>query len=166
MSLLVHFYHPTWCYCKFWISCFNIVAIYPTVRGSLTGFLQWQPFGSNIDIVWRMCNKFHGTKISHQFGIRIYFIPVNICSPRKSTMATSKSFSSVAWNCNIWNTLQNYLPSIPTLPAIENQISSKHHSLWYSTNYKLSSHSLEIPYCPAKGVPPERLRLVKGIYFA
>ena len=35
--------------------------------------------------------------------------------PRKTTMATSKSFSSVA--SNIWNALPNHLSSISTLPA-------------------------------------------------
>ena len=41
---------------------------------------------------------------------------LSICVlPRKTTMATSKSFSSVA--SGIWNTLPNHLSSIPTLPA-------------------------------------------------
>ena len=41
---------------------------------------------------------------------------LSICvPPRKTTIATSKSFSSVA--SNIWNSLPNHLSSIPTLPA-------------------------------------------------
>ena len=43
--------------------------------------------------------------------------------PRKTTMATSKSFSSVT--SNIWNALPNHLSSIPTLPAFRRAL--KHH---------------------------------------
>ena len=43
--------------------------------------------------------------------------------PRKTTMANSKSFSSVA--SNIWNALPSHLSSIPTLPAFGR--ASKHH---------------------------------------
>ena len=43
------------------------------------------------------------------------FIFVNMCSPRKTTMEASKSFSSVA--LGIWNALPNHLSSIPTLPV-------------------------------------------------
>ena len=43
--------------------------------------------------------------------------------PRKTTIATSKSFSSVA--SSIWNSLPNHLWSIPTLPAFRRAL--KHH---------------------------------------
>ena len=43
--------------------------------------------------------------------------------PRKTTMATSKSFSSVA--SNIWNALPNHVSSISTLPAFRRAL--KHH---------------------------------------
>ena len=49
---------------------------------------------------------------------------LSICvPPRKTTMANSKSFSSVA--SNIWNALPNHLSSIPTLPAFRRAL--KHH---------------------------------------
>ena len=49
---------------------------------------------------------------------------LSICvPPRKTTMAASKSFSSVA-SC-IWNALPNHLSSIPTLPAFRRAL--KHH---------------------------------------
>ena len=49
---------------------------------------------------------------------------LSICVPkRKTTIAASKSFSSVA--SNIWNTLPNHLSSIPTLPAFRRAL--KHH---------------------------------------
>ena len=48
----------------------------------------------------------------------------SICiPPRKTTMAASKSFSSVA--SNIWNALPNHLTSIPTLPVFRRAL--KHH---------------------------------------
>ena len=48
----------------------------------------------------------------------------SICvPPRKTTMATSKSFSSVA--PSIWNSLPNHLSSIPTLPVFRRAL--KHH---------------------------------------
>ena len=48
----------------------------------------------------------------------------SICvPPRKTTMAASKSFSSVA--SNIWNALPNHLSSIPTLPVFRRAL--KHH---------------------------------------
>ena len=48
----------------------------------------------------------------------------SICvPPRKTTMATSESFSSVA--PSIWNSLPNYLSSIPTLPVFRRAL--KHH---------------------------------------
>ena len=43
--------------------------------------------------------------------------------PRKTTMATSESFSSVA--PSIWNSLPNHLSSIPTLPVFRRAL--KHH---------------------------------------
>ena len=43
--------------------------------------------------------------------------------PRKTAMASSKSFSSVA--SNLWNALPNHLSSIPTLPAFRRAL--KHH---------------------------------------
>ena len=49
---------------------------------------------------------------------------LSICVPsHKTTIATSKSFSSVA--SNIWNSLPNHLSSIPTLPAFRRAL--KHH---------------------------------------
>ena len=49
---------------------------------------------------------------------------LSICvPPRKTTIAASKSFSSVA--SNIWNSLPNHLPSIPALPAFRRAL--KHH---------------------------------------
>ena len=49
---------------------------------------------------------------------------LSICvPPRNTTMATSKSFSSVA--SGIWNALPNHLSSIPTLPAFRRAL--KHH---------------------------------------
>ena len=49
---------------------------------------------------------------------------LSICvPPRKTTMAASKSFSSVA--SGIWNALPNHLSSIPTLPAFRRAL--KHH---------------------------------------
>ena len=52
------------------------------------------------------------------------FVYMSICvPPRKTTIAASKSFSSVA--SNIWNSLPNHLSSIPTLPAFRRAL--KHH---------------------------------------
>ena len=49
---------------------------------------------------------------------------LSICVPtRKTTMAASKSFSSVA--SGIWNALPNHLSSVPTLPVFRRAI--KHH---------------------------------------
>ena len=49
---------------------------------------------------------------------------LSICvPPRKTTMASSKSFSSVA--SNLWNALPIHLSSIPTLPAFRRAL--KHH---------------------------------------
>ena len=49
---------------------------------------------------------------------------LSICVPtRKTTMAASKSFSSVA--SGIWNALPNHLSSIPTLPVFRRAL--KHH---------------------------------------
>ena len=109
----------------------------------------------------------------------------SICvPPRKTTMATSKSFSSVA--SNIWKVLLNHLSSIPTLPAFRRAL--KHHlfllaypdssaksgkikpaqciTLCDTCTKLLPSHSPEIPCRPSKGVPSERLRLVEVINFA
>ena len=110
---------------------------------------------------------------------------LSICvPPRKTTMATSKSFSSVA--SSTWNALPNHFSSIPTLPAFRRAL--KHHlfllayaltvvqnlvgsdqltvSHFLIQHRLLPSHSLEIPYRPSKGVPSDRLRLVKTIHFA
>ena len=99
---------------------------------------------------------------------------LSICvSSRETTMATSKSFSSVA--SNIWNALPNHLSSTPTLPAFRRAL--KHHLflLTYTltvvqnlarSNQLNVSHNQEIPCRPAKSVPSERLRLVKVIHFA
>ena len=46
-----------------------------------------------------------------------------LCLSLKTTMAASKSFSSVA--SNIWNALPNHLSSIPTLPVFRRAL--KHH---------------------------------------
>ena len=52
------------------------------------------------------------------------FSSLSICVPsRKTTMATSKSFASVA--SNIWNALPNHLSSIPTFPVFRRAL--KHH---------------------------------------
>ena len=49
---------------------------------------------------------------------------LSICvPPRKTTIAASKSFSSVA--SNIWNSLPSHLSSIPALPAFRRAL--KHH---------------------------------------
>ena len=49
---------------------------------------------------------------------------LSICVPPcETTIATSRSFSSVA--SNIWNSLPNHLLSIPTLPAFRRAL--KHH---------------------------------------
>ena len=49
---------------------------------------------------------------------------LSICVPtRKTTMAASKSFSSVA--SGIWNALPNHLSSVPTLPVFRRAL--KHH---------------------------------------
>ena len=48
----------------------------------------------------------------------LYAVP-----PRKTTIAASKSFSSVA--SNIWNSLPSHLSSIPALPAFRRAL--KHH---------------------------------------
>ena len=110
---------------------------------------------------------------------------LSICvPPRKTTMANSKSFSSVA--SNILNALPSHLSSIPTLPAFRRAL--KHHLflLAYPDSSAKSgkirsaqcimlsdavlttvlAHSPEIPCRPAKSVPSERLRLVKVIHFA
>ena len=107
---------------------------------------------------------------------------LSICvPPRKTTMAASKSFSSVA--SNIWNALPNHLASIPTLPAFRRAL--KHHCLLTLTvvqnlvrshqlnvshfviqHQLLPSHSPEIPCHPSKCVPSEGLRLVEVINFA
>ena len=62
----------------------------------------------------------HGNfDISPHIGpMSLIFVP-----PHKTTMATSKSFSSVA--SNIWNSLPNHFSSIPTLPAFRRAL--KHH---------------------------------------
>ena len=104
-------------------------------------------------------------------------------SPRKTTMATSKSFSSVA--SNIWNSLPNHLSSIPTLPAFRRAL--KHHLflLVYPDSSAKSGKikpaqcitlrdtapttaiaQPETPCRPSKSVPFERLRLVEVINFA
>ena len=50
---------------------------------------------------------------------------LSICvPPRKTTIAASKSFSSVA--SNIWNSLPNHLSSIPALPAFRMELSNMH----------------------------------------
>ena len=99
--------------------------------------------------------------------------------PRKTTIATSKSFSSVA--SNIWNSLPNHLSSIPTLPAFRRVL--KHHLFLLAyPDSSAKSGKIKPAQCitlrdtppttaiaqprntmlpPSKGVPSERLRLVK-----
>ena len=105
---------------------------------------------------------------------------LSICVPPcKTTMATSKSFSSVA--SGIWNTLPNHIcpPSqlfrlleelsniiyscLLTLRVVQNLVRSNQLivSHFVIQCQLLPSHSLEIPCRPSKGVPSERLRLVK-----
>ena len=108
----------------------------------------------------------------------------SICvPPRKTTMATSKSFSSVA--SNIWNALPNHLSSIPTIPFLEELSNITYSSLLTLTvvqnlvrsNQLNVSHFViqrqllplrrpETPCRPSKSVPSERLRLVEVINFA
>ena len=72
---------------------------------------------SNIEIiVWKIYNELHGTNDESSICHINLLHPCNICSPRTTTIATSKSFSSVAWN--IWKTLPIYLSSIPTHPTL------------------------------------------------
>ena len=66
----------------------------------------------------------HVRYVTCNFNKRIYSSSFSICvPPRKTTMATSKSFSSVA--PSIWNSLPNHLSSIPTLPVFRRAL--KHH---------------------------------------
>ena len=108
----------------------------------------------------------------------------SICVPsRKTTMAASKSFSSVA--PNIWNALPNHLSSIPTLPVLEelsnitfsplltltvvenlvrsNQLNASHFVI---QRQLLPLRRPETPCRQSKSVPSERLRLVEVINFA
>ena len=103
--------------------------------------------------------------------------------PRKTTMATSKSFSSVA--PSIWNSLPNHLSSIPTLPVFRSAL--KHH-LFLLAYHNSSAKPRKIKpaqsitlrdtaprycYCEARkhhaahvnNVPSERLRLAEVITF-
>ena len=94
-----------------------------------------------------------------------WIILVYMCPPRKTTMATSESFSSVA--SNIWNALiPDHLSFIPTLPAFRralkhllltptvvqnlarsNQLIVSHFVI---QRQLLPSHSPEIPCRPSK----------------
>ena len=113
----------------------------------------------------------------------------SICvPPRKTTVAASKSFSSVA--PNIWNALSNHLSSIPTLPVFRralkhhlfplaypdssaqsgkiNLTSSMYHTSWYSANYchcAALKHHVHAAHLKAFHAF-ERLRLVEAITFA
>ena len=102
-----------------------------------------------------------------------------ICVPTpKTTMAASKSFSSVA--SGIWNALPNHLSSVPfflfskelsniiyscllTLTVVQNLVWSKqlNVSRFVIQCQLLPSHSPHIPCRPSKCVPSERLRLIK-----
>ena len=104
----------------------------------------------------------------------------SICvPPHKTTMATSKLFTSVA--SNIWN----HLSSIPTLPLLEELSNITYFSLLTLTVVQnlvrsnqlnvshfviqcqlLPLHHPETPCRPSKGVPSEHLRLVEVINFA
>ena len=103
-----------------------------------------------------------------------YVFPV---PTRKTTMAASKSFSSVA--SGIWNALPNNLSSAPTLPVFRRAL--RHHlfllaypdssaksgmimpalSHFVIQCQLLPSHSPQTPCRPSKCVSSERLRLVK-----
>ena len=108
----------------------------------------------------------------------------SICvPPRKTTMAASKSFSSVA--SNIWNALPNHLSSIPTLPAFRRALKYHLFLLAYPDS-SAKSGKIEPAQCitlhdtvpttatalprntmpPSKDVPSEHLRLVEVINFA
>ena len=72
---------------------------------------------------------------------------LSICVPlRKTSMATSRSFSSVA--AKFWNTLPGHLSSIPTLPAFRRGL--KHH---------LFLHAYPDSRSPGGFIPPEHITL-------
>ena len=85
---------------------------------------------------------------------------LSICvPPRKTTMATSKSFSSVA--SNIWNSLPNHLSSIPTLPAFRKALKITYSCLFTLTvvqnlvrsnqlniSHSVIQHQLLPSHCP------------------
>ena len=78
---------------------------------------------------------------------------LSICvPPRKTTIATSKSFSSVA--SNIWNSLPNHLSSIPTLPAFRRAL--KHHLflLAYSISGAKSGKIKPAQFITFRDTPP------------
>ena len=98
--------------------------------------------------------------------------------PRQTTIATSKSFSSVA--SNIWNSLPNHLSPFQlfllseelsnityscllSLTVVRNMIRSNQLNLSHCVIHRqlLVSRSLEMPCRLSKSVPSERLRLVK-----
>ena len=95
---------------------------------------------------------------------------LSICvPPRRTTIATSKSFSIAS---NIWNSLPNHLSSIPTLPDFRRAL--KHHlfllftlavvrNLVRSNQLNVSRFVTHRQLLPShsKGVPSERQRLVK-----
>ena len=103
----------------------------------------------------------------------------SICVPlRKTSKATSRSFSSVA--SKIWNALPGHLSSIPTLPPFRRCL--KHYSglrahparhlvatrhlnvsLFLIRHHLLPLNHSNIPCRPAKRVPSECLRLAKVI---
>ena len=104
---------------------------------------------------------------------------VYVFPPRKTIIATSKSFSSVA--LNMWNSMPNHLSEFQVFLLLEELSNITYSCLLTMTVVQnlvrlnqlnlsrcvihlqlLLSHSSEIPCHPSKGVPSERLRLVKG----
>ena len=162
-----------------------------TVTFRVLQFQQPSYLNNNTQICTRQCSM-KSSCISHptictDTSTLLFFIIVNMCSPRKATMATSKSFSSVA--SNIWNALPNHLSSIPTLPAFRRAlklfllaypdsgaksgkikpaqcITLRDTAPTTATNYcHRTAHSPKIPCRPSKGVSSECLQIVKVIHF-
>ena len=100
---------------------------------SETGFRFATELVSKLLLLLLKCYSFSSHSIllhsSHVMYQREHSAPLHHCQfcvtvpPRKTTMATSKLFLSVA--SNIWNALPNHLSSIPTLPAFRRAL--KHH---------------------------------------
>ena len=88
---------------------------------------------SILKLIFMNLNYFFKEKITSEASLIPRYVParalrssssLSICVPtRKTTMAASKSFSSVA--SGIWNALLNHLSSVPTLPVFRRAL--KHH---------------------------------------